>query len=85
MDELTALVAGEVAEVLDLGGPVDPDAALAEELGADSLDLVEALERVEAALQAAGHDVVLADEDVRAVRTARDAGTALARLLGGRG
>lgn len=79
-DDLLALVTAEVARVLDVDA-VSPDAALADDLGADSLDLVETVERVERALRDAGWVARLEDDDVRRIRTPRDAAEALHRTL----
>lgn len=68
------LIHGEIAAVLGTD-PSTLDAAtrFAEDLQADSLDLVEIVERVEAELRGRGIEITLPDEDVAGLATVGDA------------
>lgn len=74
-DRVTGLVRSELREVLGRTELPPVDADLEEDLAADSLDLVETIERVEAALRRDGFDVTVAEERIRSLRTVADAVT----------
>ena len=79
-DEIYSLLAPRLQAVLALDAPPAPTARFDEDLHADSLDLVEVVEGVEQDLAAAGVEVRLPEDDLRALGTVRDAAEALAAL-----
>lgn len=81
-DDIHQLLGEQLQMVLALDAPPSPDARLAEDLHADSLDLVEVVERVQQALAAAGRTAVLRDDVVRTIRTVDDAAEAIRQAVG---
>lgn len=73
LEEVQDLLRSRIAAVLAVDEPVDLDARLHEDLHADSLDLVELVEGVERRLASRGVQVSLADDELLAVRTVREA------------
>ena len=64
--QILDVVRAELAHVLAVDD-VDPDATFAGDLHADSLDLVETVERVERRLASAGHPVRLGEAELLAL------------------
>lgn len=73
VDDVMALLTTKIQEVMALDDPVSADARFDEDLHADSLDLVEVVEGVERQLAARGATVSLADDELLALTTVRQA------------
>lgn len=84
-DGVLAVVRAAVARVLEVEPTtVTPATSLRDDLGADSLALVEIAEIVEEELSAGGAQLRIDDEDLERIRTVGEAvDYALARLGGG--
>lgn len=80
-DEITQKVVEILRETIDLdsGEPIAASASLVDDLGADSLGLVEVLLSGEEAF-----DVDISDDDAAQVRTVGDAVALIERLLAGK-
>lgn len=72
-DEITTLICDHLQRVLALDTAPAPGASLSQDLHADSLDLVEVIEGVEADLGRRGVTVHLPEESLRRVTTVADA------------
>ena len=81
-DDIHQLLGEQLQLVLALDAPPPPQARLAEDLHADSLDLVEVIERVHEALGAGGTAAALPDEVLRTIRTVEDAARAIRQAVG---
>lgn len=82
-DEIYSLLAPRLQAVLALDGPPARQARLSEDLRADSLDLLEVVEAVEADLAARGIVIQLPAEALQRVRTVDDAVEAVMENLPG--
>lgn len=72
--EVEALLVARLADVLGIDpSRIRPEARLAADLHADSLDLIEVIEAVERGLRARGVDARLPEERLLALRTVGDA------------
>ncbi|MGH8931702.1 MAG: acyl carrier protein [Egibacteraceae bacterium] len=79
-EELLVLLLRRVSEVMALDeAQVRPASRFDEDLHADSLDLVEVVERIETDLRARGVAVALPDAALVTVRTVQDAADRLAQ------
>ncbi len=81
--EIQTLICDQLQRVLALDGPPAPADRLEADLHADSLDLVEVIESVEADLDARGIQVHLPEDDLRRLRTVADAVAAVTAAIGG--
>lgn len=85
-DEILVLLVDRLAAVLAVdAGELEEDTRFDEDLHADSLDLVEVIEGVEAALRERGAEVTMTDEDLVTLRTVGEAADKLAALAEGGG
>lgn len=83
-DDVLSLLTERLEVVLDVpAGSVAPDARFDEDLHADSLDLVEVVESVERTLAERGVSVSLADDELVALQTVREAADRIAASAGG--
>ena len=80
-DDVDRLVREQLQLVLALDDLPSADARFAEDLQADSLDLVEAVEGVERALARRGITALLRDDVLRTLSTVRDAVDAVHEAL----
>lgn len=85
LEEVQALLAAKVKDVMALGGEVALDARFDEDLHADSLDLVEVVEGVERHLADRGAVVALSDEELLGLRTVGEAAERIHASLDGAG
>lgn len=81
-DDIHQLLGEQLQLVLALDAPPPPQARLAEDLHADSLDLVEVVERVQQALAAGDTPALLGDDALRSIRTVEDAARAIRQAVG---
>ena len=81
-DQIADLVTSTLQRVLALDAPPSLDATFEGDLRADSLDLVETVELVEAELRTAGRPATIPDETLSALETVGDAVRALETALG---
>lgn len=84
--DVLALVTTKLGEVLDRDpAGIAEDARFEDDLHADSLDLLEVVEGVEADLRARGFAARLSEDDMASLRTVRDAADRLHHACGGSG